>query len=549
VSGSEQPKLTVVSAPAGFGKTTLLTEWFTEGRRPAAWVSLDPRDSDIVRFWSYVIASLRVVLPEVGDEAEALLQSDPKAVESVVASLVNDLDTLASDLVLVLDDYHVIESADVHESLAFFLEHLPPQVHLVLAGRSDPALPLARMRARGELLEIRAADLRFSPAETSAYFREAMGFALSDEDLRALEARTEGWIAALQLAALSLRDREDVSGFIASFTGDDRFVVDYLVEEVLERQTPEVREFLLATSVLARLTGPLCEAVTGGTGGAATLDMLDRANLFVVPLDDQRRWYRYHHLFADVLRARLLGERPELAPELHRRACDWYDRNGDWADAIGHAMAGADFESAARLIELATPAMRQARQESKSSSTTGPFSASRSSVRGWGRGTPPGSSPSCRTWSDGSMVSRTHRRARSCSTRPSFFGSRRRSQCTALGCRSSREISPRRSATPASSSSWPNPPITSGSVVLRLFRVSLTGQLAHWYEPPSSTGTPSNASSPRTSSPTLSAARSPSPTSNSHRAASVMHNEASSAVSASRRGSPGSAAPLTCTPG
>jgi LuxR family maltose regulon positive regulatory protein len=364
VFDSEQPTLTVVSAPAGFGKTTLLTEWFTEGRLPTAWVSLDPRDSDIVRFWSYVIASLRVVVPDVGEEAETLLQSDPTAAESVIASLVNDLDTLASDLVLVLDDYHVIESADVHESLAFFLEHLPPQVHLVLAGRSDPPLPLARMRARGELLEIRAADLRFTPAETSSYFSEAMGFALSDEDVRALEARTEGWIAALQLAALSLRDRDDVSGFIASFTGDDRFVVDYLVEEVLERQTPEVREFLLATSVLARLTGALCEAVTGGTGGAAMLDKLDRANLFVVPLDDQRRWYRYHHLFGDVLRARLLGERPEQAPELHRRASDWYDRNGDWADAIGHAIAGAHFESAARLIELATPAMRQSRQES-----------------------------------------------------------------------------------------------------------------------------------------------------------------------------------------
>ncbi|MGE0793894.1 MAG: helix-turn-helix transcriptional regulator, partial [Acidimicrobiia bacterium] len=276
-----QPALTVVSAPAGFGKTTLLTEWMAQGRCPTAWLSLDAGDSELVRFWSYVIASLRVVMPDVGEDAAAALRADPSGAESAIASLVNDLDTSASQVALVLDDYHVIESPDVHASLVFFLEHLPPQVHLVVAGRADPPLPLARLRARGQLLEIRAADLRFTIEETSSYFREAMAFDLTDRDVAALEARTEGWIAALQLAALSLRGRADVSGFIESFTGDDRFVVDYLIEEVLERQAPEVHRFLLQTSVLAGLNAALCDAVTGQVGSGAMLEMLDRTNLFV----------------------------------------------------------------------------------------------------------------------------------------------------------------------------------------------------------------------------------------------------------------------------
>ena len=360
----QEPALAVVSAPAGFGKTTLLTEWFADSERSTAWLSLDARDNDAAVFWSYLIAALRTVVPDVGEEASALLQSDPSALESVVVALVNDLDALATDVVVVLDDYHVIESNDVHEALLFLLEHLPPHVHLVLASRSDPPLPLARMRARGELLEIRAADLRFTPDEASTYLREAMGLDLGDEDVRALDTRTEGWIAALQLAALSLQGRDDVSEFIASFTGDDRFVVDYLAEEVLERQPAAVRHFLLRTAILTRLTGSLCDAVTGDRGGTATLEMLDRANLFVVPLDDHRRWYRYHHLFGDVLRARLMGEQPEQVHELHRRASDWYEANGDRSEAIGHAMAGEDFERAAQLIELAAPTMRQSRQES-----------------------------------------------------------------------------------------------------------------------------------------------------------------------------------------
>ena len=230
---------------------------------------------------------------------------------------------------LVLDDYHLIEAREVQDGMAFLLEHLPPQVHLVIAGRADPALPLARLRGRGELVEIRAADLRFTPDEAAAYLNGAMGLALTARDVAALEGRTEGWIAALQLAALSMQGRDDVAGFIAGFAGDDRYIVDYLAEEVLQRQPEHVRHFLLQTSILDRLSGPLCDAVTGQDGGKATLEALERGNLFLVPLDDRRRWYRYHHLFADVLQAHLLDEQPDDVPELHRRASDWYEQNGE----------------------------------------------------------------------------------------------------------------------------------------------------------------------------------------------------------------------------
>ena len=266
---------------------------------------------------------------------------------------------MPNDVVLVLDDYHVIDAHDIQDGMAFLLEHLPPQIHLVITTRADPALPLARLRARGELVEIRAADLRFTPDEAAAYLNEVMGLDLAAGDVAALEARTEGWIAALQLAALSMQGRDDVAGFIAGFAGDDRYIVDYLVEEVLHRQPEQVRSFLLETSILARLTGPLCDAVTGQDGGKATLEALDRGNLFLVPLDDRRRWYRYHHLFADVLRARLLDEQPDRVPELHRRASEWYEEHGDRSEAIRHAMAGEDFARAADLVELAIPATFQ----------------------------------------------------------------------------------------------------------------------------------------------------------------------------------------------
>jgi LuxR family maltose regulon positive regulatory protein len=363
--GRDRPALTLVSAPAGFGKTTLLADWFAgdEQDRLTAWLSLDARDNDPAVFVSYLVAALQRVAPDVGATALSLLQSSPSALEAVVATLLNDLDALATDIVLVLDDYHVIESTELHEAVVFLLEHLPPQVHIVVASRADPPFPLARLRARGELWEIRVADLRFTADEAAAYFSDAMGLELTAENIDALEARTEGWIAALQLAALSMQGRDDVAAFIDSFTGDDRFVVDYLAEEVLARQPEDIRSFLLHTAVLGRMTGSLCDAVTGASGGTAMLDELDRANLFLVPLDDRRLWYRYHHLFGDVLRARLLGEQPERVHELHRRASAWYDDHGDRPEAIGHALAGEDPERAARLIELAAPAMRQARQE------------------------------------------------------------------------------------------------------------------------------------------------------------------------------------------
>ncbi|MGO9276733.1 MAG: LuxR C-terminal-related transcriptional regulator [Streptosporangiaceae bacterium] len=266
-------------------------------------------------------------------------------------------------------DYHVIDAGDVQDGMAFLLDHLPSQLHVVIAGRADPALPLAGLRARGELAEIRAAELRFTPDEAAAYFNGMMGLQLTARDVAVLEARTEGWIAALQLAALSMQGRDDIGGFIAGFAGDDRYVVDYLAEEVLQRQSDRVQTFLLQTSILGRLSGPLCDAVTGQGGGKAMLEALDRGNLFLVPLDDRRRWYRYHHLFADVLQARLLDEQPGQVPDLHRRASAWYEQNGEQPVAISHALAAGDFERAADLVELAIPAMRRGRQEA--------------AVRGW----------------------------------------------------------------------------------------------------------------------------------------------------------------------
>ena len=369
-------KLMLISAPAGFGKTTLLTEWLAAGsagpadERQAAWLSLDRADNDPASFWTYVIAALQTVAPGVGESALALLQApQPPPIETVLTALLNDLGAVAGEIVLVLDDYHVIDTRDVQDAMAFLLDHLPPRLHVVIASRTDPALPLARLRARGELVETRAAELRFTPDEAAAYLNEMMGLQLTARDVAALEGRTEGWIAALQLAALSMQGRDDVAGFIAGFAGDDRYVVDYLAEEVLARQSDRVQAFLLQTSILGRLSGPLCDAVTGQGDGKAMLEALDRGNLFLVPLDNRRRWYRYHHLFADVLQARLLDEQPGQVPDLHQRASAWYQQNGEPAVAIGHALAAGDFERAADLAELEIPAMSRTRQEA--------------TVRGW----------------------------------------------------------------------------------------------------------------------------------------------------------------------
>jgi LuxR family transcriptional regulator, maltose regulon positive regulatory protein len=362
-----QAKLTLVSAPAGFGKSTLLAEWL--GSRPVdgsvtAWLSLDPNDNHPVLFWSHVIAAVQAVAPGLGARARTLLELPEPPIEAALASLLNELNALPDRVVLVLDDYHAVDLAEIQAGMTYVLEHLPDRVHLVITARADPALPLARLRGRGELNEIRAAELRFTPDEAAAYLNEVMGLDLGAPDVAALEARTEGWIAALQLAALSMQGRADVAGFIAGFAGDDRYIVDYLVEEVLARQTGDVRSFLLRTSILESLCGPLCDAVIGDGGSTAMLEALDRANLFVIPLDDRRRWYRYHRLFGDVLRARLLDEFPDLAAHLHRRAAEWYEENGDRAEAIRHAMVGRDFARAANLLELAMPAMSRDRQES-----------------------------------------------------------------------------------------------------------------------------------------------------------------------------------------
>ena len=275
----------------------------------------------------------------------------------LLTALLNDLTTISGDFILVLDDYHVIDSQPIDQALTFLVDHLPPQMHLVIATREDPPLPLARLRARGQLTELRAADLRFTPAEAAEFLNEVMGLNLSAEDIAALETRTEGWIAGLQLAALSMQGRSDTAGFIQAFTGSHRFVLDYLVEEVLQRQPEHVRSFLLQTSILDRLSGPLCNAVTEQEDGKAMLETLERGNLFVIPLDDQRQWYRYHHLFADVLQAHLMEAQPDRVSSLHRRASAWYEQNDLPSDAIRHALAAKDFERAAELIELAWPAM------------------------------------------------------------------------------------------------------------------------------------------------------------------------------------------------
>jgi LuxR family maltose regulon positive regulatory protein len=357
------PPVTLVSAPAGFGKTTLLTEWLASYRAPTAWVSLDARDSDPSVFWAYVIAAVARAVPGVGGAASDTLLGAPGAFEQVVTALLNDLVGLDGDLAVVLDDYHVIESIEVQESMRFLVDNLPDRVHVVVAARADPPWPLAALRVRGHLLELRAADLRFTSDETAAYLNDSAGLGLDEADLDALEGRTEGWIAALQLAALSLQGREDPSAFIAGFAGDDRFVVDYLVDEVLDRQPPEIRRFLLDTSILTRLSGALCAAVTGRPDAKATLGRIERSNLFLVELDDRRRWFRYHHLFGDVLRARLGDEDAEHVADLHRRASDWFETEGDLPEAIRHALAAEGFERAADLVEMGLPALRLSRQD------------------------------------------------------------------------------------------------------------------------------------------------------------------------------------------
>ncbi len=344
----------VVCAPAGFGKTALLAEWAGSGRRPVAWLSLDTADNDPARFWRHVVAALDRACPGIGERGGPLLgPPPPSSFDGVVTALINELAAQPGDgqVLLVLDDYHLIGAQPVHAALTFLLDHLPAGLRLVLTSRSDPPLPLARLRARGQLTELRAGELRFTPDEAAALLREAAGPGLPGAAAAALAARTEGWAAGLQLAALSLRGQPDPARFVADFSGSHRYILDYLAGEVLERQPEQVRTFLLETSILERLSGPLCDAVTGRTDSQVMLEQVERAGLFLLPLDEVRGWWRYHHLFADLLRARLQQQQPGRVTALHRAAAGWSEVNGLPDDAVRHALAARDATWAARLVE------------------------------------------------------------------------------------------------------------------------------------------------------------------------------------------------------
>jgi len=348
-------RLTLISAPAGFGKTTLVSEWIASCGMPVAWLSLDEGDNDPARFISYLVKALQTIRAGIGEGLLAALQSpQPLQIETILTTLLNEISTIPENFLLVLDDYHSIDSQPVDQSLAFLIEHQPPQMHLLIATREDPDLPLARLRARGQLTELRLADLRFTSAEAAEFLNQRMGLNLSAEDVTALETRTEGWIAGLQLAAISMQAHQDAAGFIQSFTGSHRFVMDYLLEEVLHQQPERFQAFLLRTSILDRMCGPLCDAVLldPSIPSQATLEYLERANLFIVPQDNERRWYRYHQLFGDLLRKRL-GQSltPAGIAELHIHASQWYENNDLMLEAFKHAAAANDVDRAGRLME------------------------------------------------------------------------------------------------------------------------------------------------------------------------------------------------------
>jgi LuxR family maltose regulon positive regulatory protein len=356
-------KLTLVSAPAGYGKTTLLGEWIAhcELRTRVAWVSLDKGDNDPARFWAYVVASLQTIQEDIGEIAQAAFQSPrPPPIESALTGLLNQIAKVPEPFVLVLDDYHAINTPAIHEALSFLLENLAPQMRLVIATRADPPLPIPRLRGRGQLIELYQSDLRFTSEEIAEFLNQVLGLGLSVEDVVALEKRTEGWIAGLQMAAISMRGRDDIAGFVRAFAGSHRYILDYLGEEVFRQQPRDVQEFLLQTAILDRLSGELCDAVIGagepvegrsGIDSQSVLEHLDHNNLFIVPLDERRHWYRYHRLFADLLRQRLQRERSDLVPELHRRASKWHEENRLIPEAVSHALASGDVERAAGLIE------------------------------------------------------------------------------------------------------------------------------------------------------------------------------------------------------
>ena len=351
LNSGQEGKLTLVSSPAGFGKSTLISIWIHQLDHPAAWVSLDKGDNTPSQFLKYFISAIQLIEAEIGEGALISLKSSqsPKT-DVLLIGLLNEIAEIAKPFIIVLDDYHVITESIVQEMLTFILENQPPQMHIVISSRADPPWPLARLRARGELTEIRTSDLRFTTDETANFLNDVMKLKLSQPDVASLERLTEGWIAGLQMAALSMQGRRDVSGFIKSFSGSHRFVLDYLVEEVLDQQSPAIQEFLLRTSILERLSGPLCNAVTRRDDSQTTLSQLESANLFVIPLDEERRWYRYHHLFVDLLRIRLEQTKPEHVATLNRKASEWFERNELIAEAVNHAMAANDFERVVNLL-------------------------------------------------------------------------------------------------------------------------------------------------------------------------------------------------------
>ena len=360
-----QKKLTLICAPAGFGKTSLLAQWcaglhtrHSDHPISIAWVSLEAGEDDPQQFWRYVLTALHSFAPQIGEEILPLLQlPDPPSIELLLTRVINTLAVTREEIVMVLDDYHVIQAAAIHQSLTFLLEHLPPHLHLILAGRSQPPLPLARWRSRGQVSELLSDALRFSVEEAQAFLQKATGRSWPAEAVVVLFQRTEGWIAGLQLAALSLKGRSESTEFIRAFAGSSRYVLDYLSEEVLRQQPEAVQTFLLQTSILDQLSALLCDAVTGQHGSQAMLEHLEQANLFVVPLDDEQNWYRYHHLFRELLHHRLRRSSPELVPQLHQRAADWYEQQGLPDPAVKHALAASEYGQAMRLMEQAAPSM------------------------------------------------------------------------------------------------------------------------------------------------------------------------------------------------
>jgi LuxR family maltose regulon positive regulatory protein len=359
-------KLTLISAPAGFGKTTLLSDWVGKLDLPVSWLSLDEGDNDQTSFLVYFVAALQTINTGICETVRAMLHApQPPAIESVLTELINEIAAVEQDFVLVLDDYHVIEAQAVHDALTFLLNHLPPNIHLVITSRSDPLLPIPSLRAKGQITELRAENLRFTTQEATRFLNHRMGLELSEDDVLSLETRTEGWITGLHLAALSIQDTDDAAGFISAFTGDDRYIVDYLVDEVLAQRPRGTQDFLMQTSILNRMTGSLCDAVTGQEGGQELLEILDQANLFIVPLDNRRHWYRYHHLFVDLLRQRL-GEatNSQEINILHQRASRWYEEHDFLVEAVEHALAAGDYEDVIRLIELGSSKLLMQSQQS-----------------------------------------------------------------------------------------------------------------------------------------------------------------------------------------